>query len=280
MSFEIKYDRDGQVIIPAEKKIELAQQPQPIEITEVEEQILQSEDDRIEREVQEEPIEEIIEPKKVKAPRGDSDTNLMRMREKADRLERERNEYERRLQDLEARFTQQSNNNQQVEEDYTNNIGSDDLVEGKHLSKVEKKIKKLEDQIKSYQQQSTTQTTEARLKAQYPDFDRIVSKDNIESLKENYPEIAHTLNSSTDLYSTAVSAYTLIKKLGISQDTSYDNEKILAQRNAAKPKPLASLSPQQGDSPMSKANAFANGLTEDLKAQLYREMNDAIKRMQ
>lgn len=35
------------------------------------------------------------------------------------------------------------------------------------------------------------------------------------------------------------------------------------------------LSPQQGDSPLSKANAFANGLTEDLKKQLQKEMFEA-----
>jgi hypothetical protein len=52
-------------------------------------------------------------------------------------------------------------------------------------------------------------------------------------------------------------------------------DKLRAQKNAAKPKPLASVNPQQGDSPLSKANAFANGLTDDLKKQLRKEMEDA-----
>jgi hypothetical protein len=37
---------------------------------------------------------------------------------------------------------------------------------------------------------------------------------------------------------------------------------------------MASISPQQGDSPLTKANAFANGeLTPELKAQLWKETN-------
>ena len=80
-------------------------------------------------------------------------------------------------------------------------------------------------------------------------------------------------NSSNDLYSTAVSAYTMIKNLGIApKGDDFMVQKAQAQKNAAKPKPLASVNPQQGESPLSKANAFANGLTDDLKAQLLKEM--------
>jgi hypothetical protein len=135
----------------------------------------------------------------------------------------------------------------------------------------------LEDQIKQYQQQSQLQTTEARLKAQYPDFDSVVSRENVELLKDRHPEIAYTLQQGQDLYATGVSAYTLIKKLGIQQEQTYEVDKQLAQRNAAKPRPLTSVAPQQGDSPLSRANAFANGLTDELKIQLRKEMAEAMK---
>ena len=58
---------------------------------------------------------------------------------------------------------------------------------------------------------------------------------------------------------------------------NYKTDRELAQKNASKPKPLASVSPQQGDSPLSRANAFANGLTNELKAQLRKEMEEARK---
>jgi hypothetical protein len=216
-------------------------------------------------EVKTEPVKPQEEPQKEK--------NLRILRERAERIERERDEALNRLQQIE-------NRNKPVEpqeDDLAINIGADDLAEGKHLNKMATKIKKLEEQIKNYQYQSTTLTAEARLKAEHPDFDKVVSKENIEILKESYPELAMTLQESSNLYTKAKSAYTLIKKLGIHTDENYDKERELVQKNAAKPKPLAAVSPQQGDSPLSRANAFANGLTPELKEQLYKEMLEARK---
>lgn len=201
--------------------------------------------------------------------------NMRKAWEKAERAERERDELYRRLQQMEAQQQQLK----AVPEDDEIGIGNDDIVEGKHIKKMysqqRQEIKELKRMLTQNQQQTAEQTAEARLKSQYPDFDSVVSKANIESLREVEPELAATLNASTDLYSKAVSAYKLIKKLGIHQEDSYVADRARAQTNANKPKPLASVSPQQGDSPLSHANAFANGLTEDLKAQLLKEMMNA-----
>lgn len=199
-------------------------------------------------------------------------SNFRRLREKADRAERERDEAMRRLQELEARASQASTQS----DDDDVHIAPDDLAEGKHLSKVTQKIKRLENELKQYKQQSTVDSAEARLKAQYADFDKVVSRENIEALRDAYPELATSIHSTPDIYSRAVSAYTMIKKMGIYQDSQqYSADREIAQRNAAKPKPTASISPQQGDSPLSKANAFANGLTKELKAQLIKEMAES-----
>lgn len=186
---------------------------------------------------------------------------------------------ERRAQELEAALLQsqsQKKHPAQEEAEEEVSIDADALVEGKHLSKVNKHIKRLEDQLKQYQQQNTMSATELRLKNQYTDFDSVVTKDNLDSLRIAYPEIAQSLNANPDLYAKAVSAYTMIKKLGIGVEDSFVEEKAAIQRNAAKPKPLASINPQQGDSPLSKANAFATSgkLTDELKAQMLKEMNE------
>jgi phage shock protein A len=197
--------------------------------------------------------------------------NIRALRQKTEQAERERDELRRKLQEIEAAHTHVP------EEDDEVRIGPDELAEGKHLTKVGRKIKKLEEQLKQYQQQTTEMSAETRLRTQYPDFDAVVSKDNIDQLRQNYPEIANTLNTSNDLYSKAVTAYTLIKKLGIQSEDPYKSDRELAQKNAAKPRPLTSIAPQQGDSPLSHANAFANGLTDDLRKQLHKEMVDAMK---
>jgi|RhiMetdeSRZDD1v2_1073273.scaffolds.fasta_scaffold02819_26 hypothetical protein len=257
MSFEIKYDRDGTVI----------PQPEPQFQEQVPEQQLEAAPIAQEEYETPEPVQEEKPVVHKPAPQESWKT----LREKAERAERRAAELERAL------LAQQESESE--DEDLELKVDDDSLVEGKHLSKVSKKIQNLEKQIRQYEQQSSLSATEVRLKQKYPDFDAIVSVDNLENLRSSHPEIAHTIDSSTDLYSKAVTAYTMIKRLGISpQDDPFKQEKEIAQRNAAKPKSLASISPQQGDSPLSKANAFANGeFNEDMKARLWKEMQQYRK---
>ena len=199
--------------------------------------------------------------------------NWRLMREREKQLQRERDDAHKKLREYESLIAAK---NKQTEEDDEVHLNPDDIPEWKH---VDKKIKKLESQIRGYQQQAVESAIESRLKSQYPDFDSVVNADTIDMLKNSYPEVAATLNSSTDLYNKAASAYTIIKKMGIVPDNSYDRDKELALRNAAKPRPLASVSPQEGSSgPLSKANAFAQGLTEELKKELYKQMMELRKK--
>lgn len=198
--------------------------------------------------------------------------NFKRLREKSERAERERDEAVRILKEMYAKQEKISDSD---DEDFK--INDDDLVEGKHLSKFQKKIKKLEQQVHNYEQVSDQLRTETRLKSQYADFDKVVNQENIEVLREKYPELADSIANSSNLYNKAVSAYTLIKRLGIAVEDNYSQDRELAQKNSSKPRPLSSVAPQQGDSPLSRANAFANGLTDELKAQLRKEMEEARK---
>jgi hypothetical protein len=202
--------------------------------------------------------------------------NFAALREKAERAERERDEALRILREVES--SSRRNQPLPIEEDDSISIGPDDLAEGKHLSKVQQKIKKLEKQLKDYEQKATESMLETQLRVNYPDFNVVVSRENLELLRNEYPEIAATINSSQDHYSRAAAAYKLIKKLGINQTVSYDADKLKVHQNAQKPRPLASVSPQRGDSPLSRANAFADGkLSDELAKQLFKEMNDARK---
>jgi hypothetical protein len=203
--------------------------------------------------------------------------NFRAIREKAKQAERERDEALKIVRELQARTDQATTPKEMYEENDTFGINPDDLVEGKHLSKVAKEMKALREQLKGYQQQSNLTATEARLKAQFPDFDKVLSPDNIETFRYAYPELASTIDSTPDIYTKAVSAYTMIKKFGVHQEAGSSTEKEISKKNLAKPRPMASVAPQQGDSPISRANAFANGLTKDLQAQMWKEINDARK---
>lgn len=227
-------------------------------------------------EVQQEEVEEVKLEVKVDSKK-EQDLRVLREKAKrADLAERERDEYARRLREYEQQVKQTQ---KPVEEEPETEYGPDDLVEAKYLKRYDKKIRELEDKVKSTEQHATLQNVEARLKAKYPDFDKVVSTENIEILKATYPDLAESLSTNPDVYSKASAAYTLIKKLGIAQEDTYMEDKQKAQKNAIKPRPLASVNAQQGDSPLSKANAFANGLTDELKAQLRKEMENARRNM-
>lgn len=214
-------------------------------------------------EVQPVQVEAKQEQQEVKQDKS-LENNMRALREKSEKITRERDELARKLQELEVQKQQSS------EQEF--NIANEDLVEGKHIKQVTSDIKQLKSQLNEYKHAISQVTVEAKLKTAYPDFESIVTPDNVESLRQNYPELAATIASSSDLYSKAVSAYTMIKRMGIVPDSKYDADKQVVQKNTQKPRPLTSISPQEGDSPLSRANAFANGLTTELKEQLKKEM--------
>jgi hypothetical protein len=291
--FEIKYDRDGAVIRDREQAAQIQQaantfeQEQVVEAAapEPEAQEFQQQEEVSE---QQEAVEQ-PEPEQARSlpPQSDDEDSgpkksIRDLKEAKKRAERERDDYLRRLTELEARSqTQQPT---QPEEDEELHIGSDDIAEGKHLSKVDqraqRKIKQLEDRLSKYESKTNEERIESALKQKYSDFDKVVSRENVELLSEAYPELAKTIHANGDLYSKAVSAYTLIKKFGIYQESQspFSSDKAVAMRNASKPRAVNSVAPQQGEQgALSRANAFASGLTDDVKTQLYKEMMAARK---
>ena len=220
-----------------------------------------------------------IEPEIAQAAPAEQETpqqrNFKALRDQARQLEQEKAELARQL----ASYQQQQQQQQESIEE-NDNLAPDALIEKRHLSRYDKKIRNLETQLKQYQDQSVATSAELQLKTKYADFDAIVNKDNLEMLKLTYPELAQTIYNNPDLYTKGASAYTIIKQMGIAPGVQNDQDRARAEKNLAKPRPLASVSAAQGnDSPLQRANAFANGLTDELKAQLYKETIESIKNL-
>jgi len=114
-----------------------------------------------------------------------------------------------------------------------------------------------------------------RLKREHADFDQVVSKDNVDYLIKNEPELAAILNDIKDVYKQGKTAYKFMKTLGIAKKDNVDSMKQDAYRNTAKP---VSPNAVAGRNSVGDANMFARGLTSDLKKQLHQEMVDSIKR--
>lgn len=214
-------------------------------------------------------VEESPETAQAKPKSKNNEDNIRILREKAERAAK----YEQELEAMKAKMQQWENafskTNQSQDEDTP--LNPDDLVEGKHLSRFEKKIKQLEEQYKQ-------QYTEQRLRTEYKDFDQVVNEANLKELSQQYPYLANTLKAPGDLYDKAASAYTLIKNMGIYREDNYEKDRDRVHQNSQKPRPLTSVNPQEADTPLSQANAFANGLTPELKKQLYKEMISAARK--
>jgi hypothetical protein len=218
------------------------------------------------QEIAEEQIQHTPQPISAKA-----EENLKIIRQSKERAERERDEAIRMMQQMQQMKVQP------IPEEDEPKLNPDDLVEWKHVQKM---MKKQEQKIQQQQQQMAESMTEARIKAQFPDFDQIVTPDNIAALRDADPEYAAIINAHPDMYMKAVSVYKQIKRLGLNPDIqAFASEKERAAKNVSKPKPLASVAPQQGDTPLSRANAFASGLTPELKEQLRKEMEEARKNL-
>jgi predicted RNase H-like nuclease (RuvC/YqgF family) len=114
---------------------------------------------------------------------SNAERNFRALREKTERLEREKDDYARQL----AAYQQQMPQQQQEQPEQDDNLAPDALIEKRHLSRYDKKIQKLEAQLKEYQANSVNMSAEAQLKSKYNDFDTIVNKDNLEMLKLTYP---------------------------------------------------------------------------------------------
>lgn len=190
------------------------------------------------------------------------------------RAERERDELLEWKRNAEAPKLKQI----ESDEDLNVSINDNDYVEGKHIQKLVKKVSRLEQQTLEAQQKSYELASEARLKSQYPDIDRVLSSANIDLLRQRHPELAKTLHYNPDFYDKAVATYEMIKAKGISGETELNsaNESRI-KANMAKPRSLSSLAPQKADSPLTRVNAFAEGLTPDLQKQLQKEMVEAMR---
>lgn len=230
----------------------------------------------LDQEVQEELQEETTEKHVLKPSDNEEvDKNFKKLREEKSKLERENSDLIRYLSSL-----NQIKKSVVPEEDLNINVKDDDYVEGKELQKLYKRHQKLEQQVKTYEEQMRQMQVYNQVISQYKDFQDVVTKDSIAELKEEDPETYDVLDACSDPYKQAIALYKILKKRPtFNESTSKTIEREVAKRNInSRPRMSNSVSPQQGESPLTRANAFSGGLTEDLKKQLYKEMLEACKK--
>lgn len=201
--------------------------------------------------------------------------DIYNLRNKYEQAEREKSELIRLLQERQG-------NNSPDNLDF--NIGDDDIVEGKHISKVKRQMKselaKMQEELATMKRQSNQVVAENKARSKYPDLDRVLSHENIEALKDIDPDAAQSISAISDPYAQFTYAYLAIKEKVLNNpQPTYNADKEQLKKNALKPRASAGMSSQQGESALAQANVFGARMTPELKEQLRKEMDQYARRV-
>lgn len=152
-------------------------------------------------------------------------------------------------------------------------IGDDDLAEGKHLKKMYQELRKDSAELRKQAASQQMQAQAAQLTSKFSDFNEVVTKENIEQLKQTEPELHASITGGADLYINGVAAYKALKSLGIAKD-NFSSQKDQVQTNHNRPVSTQAI---KGHGALSEKNIFAGGLTPELRKHLQKEMSEAKK---
>lgn len=197
----------------------------------------------------------------------DQDRNWKEARRKMQELERKSREQEEVIQRLSA---------PKAEEDELSKLGDEDIITyGQHKKATVKLAKQIAEQVIKEREAATV---DERLQNKYSDFAQVVTKENIELLKETEPELAESLGYNPDPFKQGVAVYKLLKKASVGATEMVEKlppkEKEKAIQNSQKPMSVNAVTKQ---SAIGNAHLFENGLTKELKASLFKEMREAAK---
>lgn len=198
--------------------------------------------------------------------RNDAEYNWAEMR-------RHMREKEREIEELKHQFSSIQKKAQPEEEDELAKLADEDIVSVAQARKLAAKFAR--QAAEAVLKEREASTVDERLQSKYPDFMSTVTKENIELLKETKPQLAKSLlKFADDPFQQSELAYEYIKTFVPQRDESMNKDKKKALENSKKPVSVQSVGKT---SAIGQVHQFENGLTPELKAQLYKEMQQIRK---
>jgi hypothetical protein len=207
--------------------------------------------------------EERKETAQERKQRNDAEYNWAETRRKMQEQERRIQEQSEMIQKLQP---------QKTEDDDLERLADDDIVTKGQVKKLATKMAR--EIAQEIIRQREAATVDERLANKFTDYSEIVTKENIELLKQNEPELALSLAHNPDPYAQGVAVYKILKRINGDQVPMKNVEKKKALENSQKP---VSVNAATKTSAIGNAHLFENGLTPELKAQLWKEMQQASK---
>lgn len=199
------------------------------------------------------------------------------LRERAEAAERRAAELEYQLQMQQTPKQQKHVDEDDDDEDF--DISDDSFVEGhqvkKYLKKINQKVVQAKKQFEEVTKKTAAKYAETNLKTQFADFDNVVTKENLEKLKQTKAPLYRSIMANTDLYDMGYSAYEAIRAMGISNNEYEDLDKRI-ETNRQKPRASGGASAQVGETPLSRmGNYDRRVLTEEDRARIRRNVEQA-----
>lgn len=171
----------------------------------------------------------------------------------------------------------QQYNDESSDDDF--GLDPDSYVEAKHIKKIISRLKaenrETKKQLEEVASKAIVSATESRLKANYNDFDHIVSNENLKNLAAIHPEDYASMMSNPDLYAKSKTAYNMIKNYGIANERIREADEKLAA-NKLRPQSSSAVSPHVPESVLGRVGDYDRRvLSEAQKEQVRKRLQEA-----
>ena len=198
--------------------------------------------------------------------RNDAEYNWAEMR-------RQMREKDREIAELRDQFAYARKDAKPPEEDELAKLAEDDILTVSQAKKLATKLAR--QTAEALLKEREASTVDERLQMKFPDFRDTVTRENIEILKEIKPRLAESLlKFADDPYQQSELAYEYVKAYVPQRETGMTKEKQKAMENSKKPVSVQAVGKA---SPIGQVHQFENGLTPELKTQLWKEMQEIRK---
>jgi hypothetical protein len=197
--------------------------------------------------------------------RNDEEKNWEEVRRKMREQQQLIEESQKKIQELTAPKSPKEEENWGIDDD--------DLAEGKHIKELKKELKALQKDLKSRE----VEAVQERVQTKFPDYESVVSQENIETLKKIKPGLAKALSRFDNPYELAVEAYDLIKTYVVKEPSGPSLEAKKVEENSSKPRSAQAISKT---SALADVNQFSEMDAKGRKAFLkskFDEMQRAVK---
>lgn len=192
--------------------------------------------------------------------------------ERADALQRERDEALRMLQmaQYQQQYQQQQRQMQPQEEPDLdlNSLPDEEYQDNKTSKRIykqhQKDLRKIQETNNKIQQKLDTLELENAILTACPGFREVTKPENLDKLQKMKPWLFDSLSYNSNPYSQAIATYNAVKDSGIYKDNTsnttnkYAREDLQLAKNNSKPKPSASVPSTKKPSPLDKVNPYGS----------------------